>query len=103
MRLQLLSFLLRARFCVIAALGFLTMAPFSSAQGLGSSDLSRLRSVSSVALSPDCRRIVYSIILRDRPCPPYSQLCIIDVATPKPAPMGGEKDSNARPPVTPAA
>src|SRR5260370_3134198 len=97
MRLQLLSFLLRARFCVIAALGFLTMAPFSSAQGLGSSVRSRLRSVSSVELSPDGRRIVYSVILRDRPGRPYGQLWIMDVATQKSVRLGGEKDSSGGP------
>jgi len=93
MRFQLLSFSLRARFYAVAALGLLAMAPFSSAQDLSSSDLSRLRSVGGVELSPDGRRIVYSVIMRDRPGRPYGQLWIMDVATQKSVRVGGEKDS----------
>jgi dipeptidyl aminopeptidase/acylaminoacyl peptidase len=97
MHVQLFSFLLRARFCVMAALGLLTMVPFGNAQGLGSSDLSRLRSVGGVELSPDGRRIVYSVIMRDRPGRPYGQLWTMDVATQKSVRVGGEKDSGGGP------
>jgi len=97
MRLRLQSILVRAGFCTFCALGLLTIAPFGGAQGLSSSDLSRLRSVGSVELSPDGRRIAYTVIMRDRPGRPYGQLWITDVAAQKSVRVGGEKDSGAGP------
>jgi dipeptidyl aminopeptidase/acylaminoacyl peptidase len=97
MRLRLQSILLRAGFCVFCLLGLLTTAPFSGAQGLSSSDLSRLRSVGSVELSPDGRRIAHTVTMRDRPGRPYGQLWIMDVATQKSVRVGGEKDSGGGP------
>jgi dipeptidyl aminopeptidase/acylaminoacyl peptidase len=91
------SLLLRGGFCLFCALGLLTRAPFSRAQGLTSSDLSRLRSVGSVELSPDGRRIAYTVTMRDRPGRPYGQLWIMDVATQKSVCVGGEKDSGGGP------
>src|SRR5438309_143210 len=67
-------------------------APCGAAQGLVSSDLSRLRSVGSVELSPDGHRIAYTIVMRDRPGRPYGQLWIMDLGTQKSARVGGEKD-----------
>ena len=72
------STLLRIGFCACCALGLLTIAPVNEAQGLGSNDLSRLRSVGGVELSPDGRRIAYSVTMRDRPGRPYGQLWIMD-------------------------
>ncbi len=66
-------------------------------QGLASGDLSRLRSVGSVELSPDGRRIAYSVTMRDRPGRPYGQLWIMDLATQKSGRVGGEKDSGGGP------
>src|SRR6202171_1008349 len=97
MRLRLQSILLRAGFCAFCALGLLTIGPFSGAQGLGSSDLSRLRSVGSVELSPDGRRIAYTVTMRDRPGRPYGQLWIMEVASQKSVRLGAEKDSGGGP------
>src|SRR6267143_1514451 len=97
MHLRLQSILVRAGFCTFCALGLLIKAPFSGAQGLGSSDLSRLRSVGSVELSPDGRRIAYTVTMRDRPGRPYGQLWIVDVAAQKSVRVGGEKDSGGGP------
>src|SRR5260370_33934485 len=97
MRLRLQSILLRVGFCLFCALGLLTSAPFSGAQGLSSSDLSRLRSVGSVELSPDGRRIAYTVTIRDRPGRPYGQLSIMDISTQKSVRVAGEKDSGGRP------
>src|ERR1700687_5638301 len=97
MRLQLQSILVRAGFCTFCALGLLTIAPFGGAQGMSSSDLSRLRSVGSVELSPDGRRIAYTVTMRDRPGRPYGQLCIMDVASQKFVRLGAEKDSGGGP------
>jgi len=48
--------------------------------GLVSSDLYRLRSVEEAQISPDGRRIAYSLLNRDRPGQPYRQVWILDVA-----------------------
>jgi dipeptidyl aminopeptidase/acylaminoacyl peptidase len=69
------------------------LAAIASAQVLTSSDLTRLRSVGSVALSPDGRYIAYTITMRDRPGRPYSQLWVMDVSTNKNVRLGGDKPS----------
>jgi dipeptidyl aminopeptidase/acylaminoacyl peptidase len=73
----------------IASLGF---AAAANPQGLLSSDLSRLRSVGGVALSPDGKRVVYSVVMRDRPGRPYAQLWIMDLSNQKSVRVGGDKD-----------
>jgi dipeptidyl aminopeptidase/acylaminoacyl peptidase len=72
-------------------------APCGAAQGLVSSDISRLRSVGSVELSPDGHRIAYTIVMRDLPGRPYGQLWIMDLGTQKSARVGGEKDAAGGP------
>jgi dipeptidyl aminopeptidase/acylaminoacyl peptidase len=62
-----------------------------SAQGLASSDLSRLRSVGSVVLSPDGHYVAYTITMRDRPGRPYAQLWVMDLSTEKSVRLGGDK------------
>ncbi len=42
--------------------------------GLQTSDLSRLRAIGDVHLSPDGTRVAYSIVNNDRPGRPYSQV-----------------------------
>src|SRR5882757_5215728 len=68
-----------------------------AAQGLASADLSRLRSVGSVAVSPDGHRVAYTIVMRDCPGRPYGQLWITDLDTQKSVRVGGEKDSGGSP------
>ena len=97
MRPYLRSVLLLAGFCLSSTAAPLVFAPSSVAQGLASSDLSRLRSVGSVELSPEGRRIAYTVIMRDRPGRPYGQLWLMDVATQKSVRVGGEKDSGGGP------
>ena len=97
MRLHLNSVFLAACGPAFCAAALLAIAPFSHAQGLTSSDLSRLRSVGSVALSPDGRRIAYTVVMRDRPGRPYGQLWIMEVATQKSARVGDDKDSSGSP------
>ena len=75
----------------------LTLASPGRAQGLVSSDLSRLRSVASAELSPDGHRIAYSVTMRDRPGRPYGQLWIMDLASQKSIRVGSEKDSGGGP------
>jgi dipeptidyl aminopeptidase/acylaminoacyl peptidase len=65
------------------------------AQVLTSSDLSRLRSVGSVALSPDGRYIAYAIIMRDLPGRPYDQLWVMELNTGKSVRLGGDKAAGA--------
>ena len=83
---------LRAGFCLLSLAVFLALAPFSGAQGLASSDLSRFRFVGDAVLSPDSHRIAYTVILYDRPGRPAPQLWIMDLPTQKPIRIGGEKD-----------
>src|SRR5215475_5634321 len=73
------------------AIGSLGFAP-ATPQGLLSSDLSRLRSVGGVAVSPDGKRVAYAVVMRDRPGRPYGQLWIMDLSNQKSARIGGEKD-----------
>src|SRR5882762_2113020 len=97
MRLYWQSVLLRASFCLCCTLPLAMFVPSGAAQGFSSSDLPRLRSVGSVELSPDGRRIAYTVTMRDRPGRPYGQLWIMDVATEKAVRVGGEKDSGGGP------
>lgn len=81
----------------IAALSVLAFVAAAEAQGLVSNDLSRLRSVGSVAISPDGHRIAYSVVMRDRPGRPYGQLWITEVASQKASRIGGDKDAGGAP------
>src|ERR1700719_1206396 len=89
--------LLNMRSCAFLAIAASACASGSSAQGLASADLSRFRAVGSVALSPDGRRVAYTVVMRDRPGRPYGQLWLLDLATQKSSRVGGEKDSSGSP------
>jgi len=91
-----LRLFVRAMVCVSTLIWVVTVRS-SGAQGLASADLSRLRSVGSVAVSPDGHRLAYTIVMRDRPGRPYGQLWIMDLATQKSERVGGEKDSAGSP------
>src|SRR6267154_655389 len=91
-----LRLFVRATFGVLALTWVVTVRS-SGAQGLASADLSRLRSVGSVAVSPDGHRVAYTMVMRDRPGRPYGQLWIMDLATQKSERVGGEKDSGGSP------
>ena len=97
MRLGLPSKAIRLMLDIATVLTLLIVTPPGGAQGLVSSDLSRLRSVASAELSPDGHRIAYSVTMRDRPGRPYGQLWIIDLATQKSIRVGSEKDSGGGP------
>ena len=64
---------------------------------LQSSDLYRLRSVGTVALSPDEARVAYTVVNRDRPGRPDSQVWVMELATRKTQRLGGEKESTSDP------
>ena len=97
MHSQLRFVFLRVVSGFLSAVALLGSAPCGAAQGLASSDISRLRSVGSVELSPDGRRIAYTIVMRDRPGRPYGQLWMMDMGTQKSARVGGEKDAAGGP------
>ena len=65
------------------------------AQVLTSSDLSRLRSVGSVALSPDGRYIAYTITMHELPGRPYDQLWVMELNTGKSIRLGGDQAAGA--------
>src|SRR5882762_3872869 len=91
-----LRLFVRAMVCVSILIWVVTVRS-SGAQGLASADLSQLRAVGSVVVSPDGHRLAYTIVMRDRPGRPYGQLWIMDLATQKSARVGGEKDSGGSP------
>ncbi|MBP7621831.1 MAG: S9 family peptidase [Gemmatimonadales bacterium] len=62
---------------------------------LATSDLYRLRSVGDVRLSPDGRRIAYSVTSADSPGRPRSRAWITDLDTGRSTPLGNES-SNGR-------
>ncbi|MGC1647462.1 MAG: S9 family peptidase [Candidatus Sulfotelmatobacter sp.] len=80
-------------FLSCAALLTAIAAP-ACAQLLASSDLSRLRSIGGVALSPDNHYIAYTITMRDRPGRSYGQLWVMDLSTQKSVPLGGDKPAS---------
>jgi len=89
------AMLLCISFCLLgAALSVVVSAP-ACAQVLTSGDLSRLRSIGSVALSPDDRYIAYTITMRDRPGRPYGQLWVMDLSTEKTIRLGGDQSSGS--------
>jgi len=65
------------------------MAAPAWAQLLASGDLSRLRSVGGVALSPDNRYLAYTITMRDRPVDPTANSGLMDLSTEKSVRLGG--------------
>ena len=71
------------------------LAAVAYAQVLTSSDLSRLRSIGSVALSPDGHLIAYTITMRDHPGRPYGQLWVMDVSSGKSVRLGGDKPAGS--------
>jgi len=78
-------------------IAFALSSSIGRCQGLSSSDLSRFRSVGTVAISPDGQRIAYTVTMRDRPGRPYGQLWIMEIATQKSVRVGGEKDAAGGP------
>ncbi len=76
--------------CSVQRFQLLSQRP-PALKALASSDLSRLRSVGSVALSPDGHYIAYTITMRDRPGRPYDQLWVMDLSTEKSVRLGGDK------------
>src|SRR3989338_9632021 len=63
---------------------------------LQSGDLTRLRSVQEVQVSPDGSRIAYVVESRDRPGRPYTQMFVMNVATGASSRLGSEGSSHAR-------
>ncbi|MFY9907706.1 MAG: hypothetical protein WAK62_21310, partial [Terriglobales bacterium] len=96
----MLTCMLTCAVCLLfAALPVVTAAPALAqgglAQRLVSSDLSRLRSVGSAAISPDGRYIAYTITMRDQPGRPSGQLWVMDLSTEKSIRLGGDKPANS--------
>jgi dipeptidyl aminopeptidase/acylaminoacyl peptidase len=99
----LVSFLSRAGVYVACTIALFANVPSSAAQGFSSADLSRIRSVGNVEFSPDGHRIAYTVVMRDRPGRPYSQLWLMDVSTQKSTRIGADKDSGSGPLFSPDA
>jgi dipeptidyl aminopeptidase/acylaminoacyl peptidase len=80
--------------CLPSAALLAAIATPAFAQLLTSSDLSRMRSIGGVALSPDNHYIAYTITMRDRPGRPYDQLWVMDLSTEKSIRLGGDKPAS---------
>ena len=73
-------------------------APAPSARStFQSSDLYRQKSVGDVQMSPDGKRIAYSVQNNDRAGRPYSQVWILDVATGKAVRLGSDNEAASGP------
>lgn len=71
--------------------------PQSRGGGFESGDLTRLRSAGDVRISPDGRRIAYTVAMFDRPGRPYAQVWILDLGSQKAVRVGGEKEVTSNP------
>jgi len=94
MRHRSKAVLFRVSVCLSCAALLTAIATPACAQLLASSDLSRLRSIGGVALSPDNHYIAYTITMRDRPDRPYGQLWVMDLSTEKSVRLGGDKPAS---------
>lgn len=65
--------------------------------GLQTADLYQLKSVSDVHVSPDGKRIAYSVVNQDRPGRPYSQVWIMDVAGGTSTRLGSDTEPASNP------
>jgi dipeptidyl aminopeptidase/acylaminoacyl peptidase len=72
-------------------------AASADARPLQSSDYSKLRSVASVALSPDGARVAYTVENNDTPGRPYRQLWVMSLGDSKSWRIGSEKDRGGEP------
>ncbi len=95
MRHRSKAMLFRVSVCLFCAALLATIAMPACAQLLTSSDLSRVRSVGSAAISPDGHYIAYSITMRDQPGRPYGQLWVMDLSSAKSVRLGGDKPASA--------
>jgi len=82
--------LCRASRILLPVLALTFLARPARADVLSSADLSRLRSVGTVALSPDGRYLAYTITMLDQPGRPYGQLWVMDLGGGDP----GKSDPN---------
>ena len=78
-----------AIFRTATVLGVMSLATMAHSSGWTSDDLYRLRSVGDVQISPDGRRIAYTVGNHDRPGRPYSQLWVTDLESGKSVRFGG--------------
>src|SRR5690242_4462179 len=77
-------------FLMIVTLVLSAFAAKAQPSGLQSGDLSRMRSVGTVRISPDATQIAYTVENRDRPGRPYSQVWVMEVASGKAWRLAGD-------------
>src|SRR5689334_24902492 len=75
----------------VCAVSSLLLCGVAFCDVLTSADLTKLRNVGGVALSPDGRYIAYSIVTRDQPGRPSGQLWVMEVGSGKSVRLGGDK------------
>ena len=82
---------------IVATLALSATPARGQSAGLRSADLVRMRSVGTVALSPDATRIAYTVDYRDQPGRPYSQIWVMDIGSGKTWRLAAGKDANSDP------
>ena len=87
----------RMALCATAILLAALTPELVRAQGLVSSDLSRLRFVGGVQLAPDGRRAAYTVVVQDRPGRPYPLLLVMDLAKQTSTPNGDGRSPAGNP------
>lgn len=88
---------MKPRGYVLACTLALSAADAAAQTTLQSSDLLKMRSVSSVKVSPDAARVAYTIENNDGNGRPYGQLWVMTLADAKTVRFGGDKESSGNP------
>ena len=89
---------MRVRFVPSCVLALLATAGAAFAQpGLQSRDLLKLRSVTSVQVSPDGTHVAYTVDNNDGAGRPYGQLWVMTIADGKTVRFGGDKEPSGNP------
>ena len=87
---------------VPAAILLIAAAPLAAQRsGIQAPDLSVLRSVADVQLSPDAGTVIYGVVNNDEPGTPYSQLWTVEVASGRSQRLAGEKFTGTEPEFSP--
>ena len=81
----------RLRHAFVCVITSLLLCGVAFCDVLTSADLTKLRNVGGVALSPDGRYVAYSIVTREQPGRPSGQLWVMDVGSGKSVRLGGDK------------
>ncbi|MEX2528374.1 MAG: S9 family peptidase [Gemmatimonadota bacterium] len=84
-------------FLVTVPMGVVAQTATQNLPGLSAQDLHQLRSVGDVALSPDGRWVTYTVVNRERPGRPHSQVWVRELASGEDRLLVGKGESSSAP------